>query len=102
MHCAFAKAFCGHTAQKPHATCASRFVQHTRVKHHTFEIHFERAAVVTLNKLSACSKQSALERKQNRQTGSNSVKHNAEPHHQTDVSSHSTLSPRDGSLEIQN
>lgn len=54
MHCAFAKAFCGHTAQKRHATCASHLVRErccgTGVKHHTFEIHFERAAIVTLNK----------------------------------------------------
>lgn len=27
MHCAFAKAFCGCIAQKPHATCASRLVR---------------------------------------------------------------------------
>lgn len=53
MHCAFAKAFCGCIAQKPHATCASRVVRavrHTRVTHHTSDIHFERAAIVTLSK----------------------------------------------------
>lgn len=42
-----------HSSETTCHVCISigeRAVQHTRVKHHTLDIHFERAAIVTLNK----------------------------------------------------
>lgn len=68
MHYVFTKALCGYVTQKPHAMCASHFVRVWcgiyALYSYTFEIQFERASIVILNKYMSAPSKRALEKKQ--------------------------------------